>query len=93
MTISRIRVAVLIKPDGTSEWEAKGIETTRDGDMVFVTSKGTARTGDPGTVGYEGNVSFQTPSQKLSWLNSTKGRVEGTYNNANGESIGRIYAK
>lgn len=86
-------VTVLIRPDGTSEWEAKGIETTRDGDTIFLTSKGTARTEDPSTVRYEGNVSFQTPSQKLSWLNSTKGRIEGKYNNANGESIGSIYAK
>jgi hypothetical protein len=85
--------SVLLKPDGTREWEAKAIEVTRDGDQVIVTMKGTARQGTPTVVRFEGEASFQTASKKLAWLNTMKGWVEGTNDISTGEATGKVYAK
>ncbi len=86
-------VNVLWKPNGTSESESKGIEITRDGDAIFITTKGIGRSSGPTTVTGEGEVNFQTPSQKLAWLNSTKGRFQATIDLITGEIKGRVYAK
>ena len=86
-------VNILAKPDGTFESESKGIQPTRDGDMIFITTRGRGRSSGPNTVTGEGEVNFQTPSQKLAWLNSTKGQFETTADLATGETKGRVYAK
>ena len=86
-------VAIWIKPDGTLEWENKGIESTTEGDFITMTGKGKVRNTGPATVAWNGEVTFMTQSKKLSWLNNTKGRVEGSANNATGEWEGKIYAR
>jgi hypothetical protein len=85
-------VTVFLKTDGTSEWESKGIITTSEGDVVVTNSKGTGKATSPTEVSINGEVVFMTLSPKLSWLNTTKGWVEGAENNATGEFHGRIFA-
>jgi len=71
-------VSVLAKSDGTNEWEAKVIEMTKDGDMVIAMSKGTGRQESPTVGRFEGDVTFQTSSKKLAWLNTTKRLLRST---------------
>jgi porphobilinogen deaminase len=71
-------VSVLAKSDGTNEWEAKIIEMTKDGDMVIAMSKGTGRQESPTVGRFEGDVTFQTSSKKLAWLNTTKRLLRST---------------
>jgi hypothetical protein len=85
-------LTVLLKSDGTREWEAKAIEVTRDGDAVIVMMKGTARQERPTVVMFEGEVSFQTASERLAWLNTTRSWIEGTNDMSTGEATGKIYA-
>ncbi len=86
-------VSILAKPDGTYEGESKGIQLTPDGDTIFITTKGRGRNSGPNTLTAEGEVNFQTPSTKLAWLNSTKGRFEVTADLITGEIKGKVYAK
>jgi hypothetical protein len=85
-------VTVFLKTDGTSEWEGKGIITTSEGDAVVVNGRGKGKATSPTEVSYDGEVVFMTVSPKLSWLNTTKGWVEGAANNATGEFHSRIFA-
>ena len=86
-------LSVLLKPDGTREWEAKAIEMTKDGDVVILLMKGTATQESPPVVRFEGEVSFQTSSNRFAWLNTTKGWIEGTNNVSTGEATGKVYEK
>src|SRR5450756_925784 len=36
-------VDVKLKMDGTNEWEVKAMETTKEGDVVMITGRGTGR--------------------------------------------------
>lgn len=85
-------LSVLIKPDGTSESDSKGVELTTDGDTIFFTTKGRGRSSGPTTVTAEGTVNFQTPSTKLAWLNSANGGFEATVDLITGEINTKIYA-
>ena len=85
-------VTIFLKTDGTSDWETKGIETTNEGDVVVVNGRGKGKATSPTDVSYDGEVVFMTQSPKLSWLNTTKGWVEGAANNLTGEYHGRVYA-
>ncbi len=85
-------VTVFLKTDGTSEWEGKGIQTTNEGDVIVVNGRGTGKATSPTEVSFDGEVVFMTLSPKLSWLNTTKGWVEGATNNATGEYHGRVFA-
>jgi hypothetical protein len=40
----------------------------------------------------EENLTFQTPSKRLAYLNTTKGRSEGLYNFETGEYKFKVYA-
>jgi hypothetical protein len=83
---------ILMKPGGVSELELKSIIFI-NGEPVFVMGKATGKIIDPTPIGkIEGNLTFQTPSQKLAYLNSTKGWSEATYNMATGEYAFRVYA-
>lgn len=86
-------VTVFQKTDGTSDWEAKGIQTTKDGDFIVASGRGTGRPTGPTSVKYEGEVHFMTQSPKLSWLNTTKGWIEGTADNSAGTYQAKVYAK
>lgn len=70
-------VDVKVKNDGTNEWETRAIEMTKEGDVVMITGKGTGRQ-DKGMEGtFSGEIMYMTNSPRLSWLNNTKGWVEG----------------
>ncbi len=86
-------VNVFLKTDGTHEWESKGIQTTRDGDFVVVSGRGTGRMANPTTGTWQGEVAFMTQSPKLAWLNNTKGWIEGSGDVAQGTYQGKVYAK
>src|SRR5881628_2924157 len=63
-------INVFMKPDGTNEWEGKGLVNTRDGDMVVVSSRGTGHMSNPTTGSWQGETVFMTQSPKLAWLNN-----------------------
>jgi hypothetical protein len=86
-------VNVSMNRDGTSQYEAKAIQNTVEGDFVVITSKGTGKNTSPTTAAFEGEAVFMTQSQKLAWLNTTKGWIEGTANNATGEFQATFYAQ
>ncbi len=86
-------VTVLGKPDGTFEFEVKGMDATIDGDTVLITSHGTGWQDASTTAKFKSQDSYQTNSRKLAWLNSTKSQTEGTYNFATGELEAKIYSK
>ena len=86
-------MTMFLKTDGTNEWEAKAIHTTRDGDFIVVSGRGTGRMAGPGTGMSQGDVAFMTQSPKLSWLNNTKGWVESTADMAAGTFQAKLYAK
>lgn len=82
-----------LKTDGTSEWESKAIHTTREGDFIVASGRGTGRMAGPGMNISQGEVAFMTQSPKLSWLNNTKGWVEATADMAAGTVQAKVYAK
>ena len=83
---------ILMKPGGTSELNLKSIIFS-NGEPIFAMGKATGKIVDPTPIGkIEGNFTFQTPSQKLAYLNTTKGWSEATYNIATGVYAFKIYA-
>ncbi len=84
--------SINIKPDGASTWEGRGIQNSGV-DMVVVTGKGTAKNTSPSTVDFEGELTYMTKSPKLAWLNNTKGWIEGTANQAEGQFTAKVHAK
>ncbi|QQG48432.1 MAG: hypothetical protein HY247_06725 [archaeon] len=82
----------LMKPDGTVEADVRGIIFS-NGEPIFVWGKATAKGVDPAPIlRIEENLTFQTPSQRLSFLNNTKGWSEGFDNFATGEFTYKVYA-
>ncbi len=86
-------VNIFLKPDGTNEWEGKGLINTREGDMVVVSSRGTGSMSNPTTGAWQGESFFMTQSPRLSWLNNSKGWIEGSGDMAAGTYRAKIYAK
>ena len=86
-------VDAMFKPDGTYEFDARGLDQTDDGDMILIRVKGTGKQVSPTSVHAEGEATYQTLSQKLAWLNSAKGRFEGTYDTSTGEFIAKVFAQ
>ena len=84
--------SIHMKPDGTSTWEGRGIQNS-GADMVVVTGHGTAKNTSPTTVAWEGEITYMTKSPKLSWLNNTKGWIEGSANQADQTFTAKVYAK
>jgi hypothetical protein len=85
-------VSIHMKTDGTSEWEGKSIQMAGK-DMVVSTSHGKGRQNADGTVSFEGDVKYMTQSPNLSWLNATKGWIEGSASQADQTFTAKIYAK
>ncbi len=82
----------LMKPDGTGEADLRSIIFS-NGEPVFVWGKATGKAVDPTPIQrIEENLTFQTPSQRLAYLNTTKGWSEGLYNFATGEYHFKVYA-
>jgi len=84
---------VLLRPDGTGEWESKAIQTTKEGDILFSWGEGKGHSTGPMKASWEGEVHFMTKSPRLSWLNNTTVLVEGTTDRAAGEYQGKAYTK
>jgi len=85
-------VSIHMKTDGTSEWEGKGIQMAGK-DMVVATSHGKGRNNADGTIWFEGEQKYMTQSPSLSWLNNTKGWIEGTASQADQTFTAKVYAK
>ncbi len=82
----------LMKPDGTVEADLRSIVFS-NGEPVFVWGKATAKGVDPTPIlRIEENLTFQTPSQRLAYLNNTKGWAEGFDNFGTGEYTFKVYA-
>lgn len=86
-------VATLFKPDGTVEYEGRGVDTTSDGDVILLTAKGKGRQETPTRISFEGETVFQTASKKLAWLNASKVRHEGAYNPVIEEATYKLHGK
>lgn len=85
-------VSIHMKPDGSSDWEGKGIQMIGN-DMVVVTSHGKGHTGPDGNVIFEGEQKYMTQAPSLSWINSTKAWIEGQANRADQSFTAKVYAK
>jgi hypothetical protein len=84
--------SILMKPGGISDLDLKSIIFS-NGEAVMVMGKATGKLVDPTPIGkIEANLTFQTPSQKMAFLNATKGWSEATYNMATGEYAFKVYA-
>jgi hypothetical protein len=82
---------MLMKPDGTGEADLRSIIFS-DGEPIFIWGKAMGKLTDPTPIEkIEENLTFQTPSKKLEYLNTTKGWAEGTYNIATGEYNFKVY--
>ena len=68
---------ILQKTDGTLEYEARAIETTREGDVIMLSAKGMGEQQGPTIMKFQAQVTFMTQSKKLNWLNSANGWAEG----------------
>ncbi len=85
-------VDIVQKIDGSNEWVSRIVETTKDGDMIVMMAKGTGKMERPTMGSFMGEVSFMTQSKKLSWLNNTKGILEGTNDTTKNEAMYKVYA-
>jgi hypothetical protein len=86
-------VNVSLNTDGSSTFDSKAIQNTLDGDFVVVTSRGIGKSTGPTTVAFEGEAVFMTASKRLAWLNTSKGWIEGTSDNATGEYQLSVYSQ
>ena len=83
--------SILMKPGGISELDLRSIIFSND-EPIFVFGKATGKIVDPTPIGkIDGDLTFQTPSQKLAYLNTTKGQSEALYNLATGEYSFKVY--
>ncbi len=85
-------VSLFLRTDGTFDWESKSLDTTKEGDIIVGMFYGTGKMTGPNTNKVEGEVIYMTQSQKLSWLNNKKCRVEGTGDSVTGEAHVKIFA-
>ena|ERR1700676_3188816 len=86
-------VNVSLNLDGSSSYESKALQNTLEGDFIVITTRGTGRSTGPTTVAFEGDAVFMTQSKKLAWLNTSKGWIEGSTNNATGEYSIKFYTQ
>jgi len=86
-------VDAMFKQDGSYVFESRGLDATSDGDLVIIRAKGTGKQVSPTAVQAEGEATFMTQSKKLEWLNSVKGRFEGTYNTVTGEFNAKVFSQ
>jgi len=83
-------VDIMLKMDSTNEWEVRAIEMTKESDIVMITGKGTGRQESVMTGSFKGEVTYMTNSPRLTWLNNTKGWVEGMMDQRNNEATMKI---
>ncbi len=83
---------ILLKAGGVSDLDLKSIVFS-SGEPVLVMGKANGKLVDPAPIGkIEGTLTFQTPSQKMGFLNSVKGWTEALFNFATGEYTFKVYA-
>ena len=85
-------ISIHMKSDGTIDWEGKGIQMVGR-DMVVATSHGKGHANTDGTISFEGEQKYMTQSPSLSWLNNTKGWIEGTATQADQTFTAKVYAR
>ncbi len=85
--------SILLKPDGTADWEVKGMASTKEGDTLVYWGNGKGHPTGQNTASWEGELHRMTTSPRLSALNSTTLWVEAKGNMATGEYSGKGYAK
>jgi hypothetical protein len=84
--------SILMKPGGISELDLRSIIFS-NGEPIFVFGKAIGKIVDPTPIGkIDGDLTFQTPSQRIAYLNTTRGRSEALYNLATGEYSFKVYA-
>lgn len=82
----------LMKPDGTGNADVRSIIFS-NGEPIFVWGKATSKMVDLTPIEkIEENLPFQTPSKRLAYLNTTKGRAEALYNLGTGEYSFKVFA-
>jgi hypothetical protein len=86
-------VNVSMNIDGSSTYDTKTLQNTLDGDFIVINSRGVGKSTGPTNVAFEGEAVFMTQSKKLAWLNTSKGWIEGTANNATGEYQAKFYTQ
>jgi hypothetical protein len=80
-------VDIIQRMDGTNDWESRAIDSTRDGDIIMISGKGTGKMDT-----FQGEYTFMTNSKKLAWLNNTKGYAEGMSDMVNNQATIKVYA-
>ena len=82
---------ILMKPDGAGEADVRSIIFS-NGEPIFVMGKAMGKMVDPTPIQkIEEDLTFQTPSKRLAYLNTTKGRSEGLFNIGKGEYNFKVY--
>ena len=84
-------VSIFQKTDGTFENEARAIETTKDGDVLVISFKGTGKQTGLTTLWGEREGIIMTQSKKLSKLNNSQIRAEVNADYATGEVQVKFY--
>lgn len=83
---------VLLKADGTSIVDLRSLIYS-NGEPIMVMENATGKIVDPAPMrDLEENLTFQTPSQRLAYLNSTKGLAKGHFNPETGEYTFKVYS-
>ena len=82
---------VKLKMDGTNEWQVRAMEITKEGDVVMITGSGTGKQDRPMEGSFKGEVTYMTNSPRLSWLNNTKGMIEGINDQRNNEATIKVW--
>jgi hypothetical protein len=80
-------VDIVLKRDGSNQWEIRAIDFVKDGTIVMFIGKGTGKQG-----GFQGEISYMTGSKELAWLNFTEAWMEGTANLMTNETAFKIYS-
>lgn len=86
-------VTIHMKPDGSSEYEQKGFVTTRKGEIIALKGRGTGKSESPTETSWKGEVRFMSQAPKLSSLNGTTYRVQGSGDQAEGEFQATIFER
>jgi hypothetical protein len=84
-------VSIHMKPDGTSDWEGRGIQMAGN-DMAVTTSHGKGHA-TPDGIMFEGEMKWMTQAPNLSWLNNTKGWIEGKADRASQTFTAKVYSR
>jgi hypothetical protein len=79
-----------LKIDGTMTWEARAMEITEEGDVIFVNGNGTGEPFRGNEMKIKGELLFLTNSPRLNWLNNTRASVDGIGDPIKGESDFKI---